>query len=172
MTIFRGHDGVSICRHYRRLPATRIVACYLTVPQTDQTVSPFHDLGIMGGKNEGRAGRMIEMFHHIEQADRGGRIQIRRRFIRQNKRRFCNHRASHGNPLLLAAGQLRRAAIFKPGEADFQKQLFHLFPALVRRHSLEQQGKLGVFQSGKNRQQVVGLEHKADALQTQKSQLA
>ena len=105
-------------------------------------------------------------------ADRGGRVQIRRRFIRQDKRGFGNHGASHGNPLLLAAGQFRRATIFKSGEADFRKQLFHPLPALMRRHSLKQQRKLGVLQRGKNRQQVVGLEHKADAMQTQKSQLA
>jgi len=42
----------------------------------------------------------------------------------------------------------------------------------MHRHSLEQQRKLGVFQCGKNRQQVVGLEHKADSLQTQKSEVA
>jgi hypothetical protein len=72
--------------------------------------------------------------------------------------------------LLLSARQLRRATILKASEADFSKQLFHLFSTLMRRHPLKEQRKLGVFQSGKDRQQVVRLEHKADALQTQMRQ--
>ncbi len=134
-------------------------------------MSPFHDLGIMGGKDESRTGNTIEMFHHIEEGDSSGRVQIRRWLIRQNERRFCNHGASHGNPLLLPTGQLRWTTIFEAGEADFRKQFFHPFSALARRHPLEEQRKLGIFQSGKHRQQVVGLKHKADALQTQMREL-
>jgi len=44
----------------------RIVAYYLSVAQTDQAMGPFHDLRIMGGKEESRTRRTIELFHHIE----------------------------------------------------------------------------------------------------------
>ncbi len=134
-------------------------------------MSPFHNLGIMRGKDEGRTSNTIEMFHHIEEGDSSGRVQIRRGLICQNECGFCNHGASHGNPLLLPARQLRRATILQAGEANFRKQLFHPFSALARRHPLEKQRKLGVFQSGKDGQQVVRLEHKAYALQTQMRQL-
>ena len=46
-----------------------VVAYYSSVAQTDQTMSPLHDLGIMGRKEEGRARRTIELFHHVEESD-------------------------------------------------------------------------------------------------------
>ena len=59
------------------------------------------------------------MFHHIEESDSRGGVQVRRGLIRENERRFGNHRASNGDPLLLTAGQLRWATIFKTSESDF-----------------------------------------------------
>jgi hypothetical protein len=44
----------------------RHITDYLTVSQTEQPVSPLHDLKIMGGKDESRTGSAIELFHHIE----------------------------------------------------------------------------------------------------------
>src|SRR5271167_1901903 len=98
----------------------------------------------MGRKEESRTGSAIETFHHIEQGNSSGRIQVRRGLIRQNERRLCNHSASHSDSLLLPAGQLCWTTIFEAGEADFQKQFFHPFGTLVRGYPLEEQGKLGV----------------------------
>ena len=122
-----------LCRHGSGWSITHIVTYYLTVSQTDHTMSPLHDLRIVGGKNESRAGGAIETFHHVEKGDSSGRVQIRCGLVRQNERRFRDHGASDGNPLLLPAGQLRRTTIFKAREADFRKQLFHSFLALRAR---------------------------------------
>src|SRR5208283_3654492 len=77
-------DGVSVCRHDRPVTVVPLVACYLTVSKTDQTARPLHNLRVMGGKDESRSSGTIEAFHYIEQRDSGGRVQIRRGFIRQD----------------------------------------------------------------------------------------
>ena len=63
----------------------RHITYYLTVSQTDQPVSPLHDLRIMGRKDESRTGSTIEAFHHIEESDSSGRVKIRRGLVRQNR---------------------------------------------------------------------------------------
>ena len=37
-------------------------------------MSPLHDLRIVGGENESSACDAIEMLHHVEQRDGGGRV--------------------------------------------------------------------------------------------------
>jgi hypothetical protein len=100
------------------LAGTRIVTYNLTVTQTDQAVGAFHDLWIVGGKEESCTRRTVELFHHIEERDRRGRVQIRSGLICQYQRRLGDHRASDGDSLLLTAGQLGGAAIFKTREPD------------------------------------------------------
>ena len=78
-----------------------------------------HDLRIMGGEEEGGTGSAIELFHHIEESDSRGGVQIRGGFIGQNERRLGDHRASDGDSLLLTTGQIGGAAIFKTSETDF-----------------------------------------------------
>lgn len=67
-------------------------------------MGPFHDLRIMTRKDEGRSMSPIQAFHDIEESQRGSGVQIGRRLIRQDQRRFCDHGPRHGNPLLLPAG--------------------------------------------------------------------
>ena len=165
-------DGVLFCRHDSFLLVACLVTHYLTVSQTDQTVRPFHDLRIVGGKNESRTGGTIETFHHVEKRDSSGRVQIRCGLVRQNERRFRDHGAGHGNPLLLPSGQLRRTPIFKALKADLRKQLFHPLLAHLPRHALQEEGKFRIFQRREDRQQIVSLENEADALQTHTRQFA
>ena len=82
----------------------RHITYYLTVAQTDQPVSPLHDLRIMGRKDESRTGSTIEVFHHIEESGSSGRVKIRCRLVRQDQRRLCDQGPSHSHPLLLPAG--------------------------------------------------------------------
>ena len=93
----------------------------LTVAQANPPARPLHDLRIVGGKDECRTVITIELFHHIEERQSGGRIKIRRRLVGQDQHRFGDHSPSHSNPLLLPAGQLCWTTIFKAGETDFQK---------------------------------------------------
>lgn len=81
-------------------------------------MSALHDLRIMRGKEKGRTRRTVEVLHHVEERYSRGRVQIRRGLVRQDERRLCDHRSSDGDSLLLTAGQLGWASIFKTGEAD------------------------------------------------------
>ncbi len=80
----------------------------------------------MGGIDESRAVSAIELFHHFEESGRRRRVKIRRGLIRQNQRRLGDHGARHRHPLLLSAGQLAGATMFKAAKTDFCKQLFAL----------------------------------------------
>ena len=147
-----------------------LVARYPSVSQTDQAASPLHDLRVMSGKDESRTGGAIKSFHHVEKRDRGGRVQIRRRLVCQDKCRFRHHRSGDSHSLLLPAGEFSRTTIFEARETYLPKQLFDLFFTLARRHALKKQSKFRILQRGKDGQQVIGLENEADTLQAHTSQ--
>lgn len=77
---------------------------YPAVPQADHAMRPLHHLGIVSREDESGARRPIEPFHHVEKRKGGGRIQIRRGFVRQHECRLRDQGASEGQALLLSTG--------------------------------------------------------------------
>jgi len=100
-----------------------------------------------------------------------GGVQIARGFIRKQERRRVNDRARDADELLLAAGELVWKQVFLGDDLKAIKNVGHHATAILRREVLVRQGKIDIFSDGEIVEQVVTLEHHANALACEVSSL-
>jgi hypothetical protein len=89
-------------------------------------------------------------------------VQRPERLVQQQHRRVEDQRPGQGDPLLLAARQLRRAAPLQPLELDQGQRLGHPPPGLGLGHVLEPHAEGDVVAHAQEREQGVALEHGVD----------
>src|SRR5581483_12253127 len=86
---------------------------------------------IVGHQNGGDSKLMMNVLQALPELDPGLQIERAERLIEQEDLRLIGKRARHRDPLLLAAGELRRIALSEAGQADqFQKAVDPLVPLL------------------------------------------
>ena len=78
---------------------------YFAVLQGDYPSGFFNHPGIVGGKDKGDLFFFIKFGHDVQQFEGRLRIQVCRRFVRQDKFRFGCEGPGYCNPLLLPSTQ-------------------------------------------------------------------
>ena len=86
-------------------------------------------------------------------------------------RRTVDQSPRHGNALLLAAREFRRLVVFSCRKIQVFKQFFGFHHGFLFAHAADVGGNANVFDGRKLRQKVMKLEHEADFLVTESSQV-
>ena len=92
-----------------------------------------------------------------------GGVQVARRLVEQQHARPHGKRSSDRDALLLAAGELRREVAGPIGETHLREPFEHAAAPLACRHARIDEWQLDIAVGARTGQQVVGLEHEADA---------
>jgi hypothetical protein len=102
---------------------------------------------------------LVEAQKQVDDLVAGGRIEITRRFVGQEKRRIIPQRARDGHPLLFAPGKFRGPMVQSRAEADLIEQMGApggiAAPGQPRR-------EFDIFQRGEFREKMVGLKNESD----------
>ena len=154
----RGHPAPTASR-----PPTCSSETIDAVGQSHDARCPLGDLVRVGDHRERRACAVdaLEQSEHLLLA---GGVEVAGRLVEQEHAGLHDERAGDGDALLLAARELRREMAGAIGEADLAEPGEHAAATLSRRHSGVHERQLDVAIGTRARQQVVGLEHEADAL--------
>src|SRR5215471_2607172 len=89
----------------------------LAVAKDDDAPSKLGDVLLMRDEHDGLA-LVIQVLEHGQNLRGGLRVQVARRFVRQNHLRIVDERTRDGDALLLAAGELRGHVFLAALEAD------------------------------------------------------
>jgi hypothetical protein len=117
---------------------------------------------VVGHVHEGDPDRLLERLQlDLEGLAQLG-VQRPQRLVQQQHRGVEDQRPGQGDPLLLAAGQLGRAAPLQPLELDQGQRLADPAPGLGPGHVLEAEPEGDVVVDAQEREQGVALEHGVD----------
>jgi len=131
------------------------------VAQLDHAARVGSYLRLVGHHDDCHAALGVKPGEHLHQLRRGLRIEGASRLIGEDQGRIGHQRPSDGDALLLAARQLRRPVTGAIEEANFGQGVRRQLSAVVRAPVDERQLNLG--NRWQAREQVVRLEHEADA---------
>ena len=92
------------------------------------------------------------------------RVQSAGRLVGQHNLGIIDQGAGNGHALHLTARKLARALVNVLAQTDFLQRLARTLAALGMPHARERKRQLHVFQNGLMRNEVIALEHKADAI--------
>lgn len=74
--------------------------------------------GIMGDHHQGHLALAVEGEEQLQHFFRGARVEVAGWFVGEDQRRLADQRASDGDALPLAAGEVRRTMAGALGQAD------------------------------------------------------
>lgn len=92
----------------------------------------------------------------------GDRVEVARRFVREEKFGIVDQSSSDGDTLLLAAGQLHRPVIEAFAQTDHSRQFETTLPALAGNRALIVQRRFDVLDDGQLRDEVIRLKDESD----------
>ncbi len=98
-------------------------------------------------------------------------MKVSRRLIRQQQRRFVNHRSGNANQLLLPTRELVGEQILLANDVEPIQRVRHQGLALGARNVFVGEGQIDVFGYGEIVEKMVALEDHADAAARQVSAL-
>ncbi len=116
----------------------------------------------MGHVNDGDAQPAMQLTQFVLQVFAQFLVQCAQRLVHQQDARLVNQRPGDGDPLLLAARQLRRATMSEGFELNQLEHRIDFLLALGRRQLADCQRKGNVVAYRQVREQRVALEHHAD----------
>ena len=119
---------------------------------------------VVGDEDEGGARLAVELGHELDDAGAGGAVEVARRLVREEHPRLVAERAGEGDPLLLAARELRGVVVAAVAQSHPLQQLVG---AEARIEAAQLEGDLDVLPRGQGGDEVEGLEDEADLLRAQ-----
>src|ERR1700761_4455528 len=140
----------------------RLVADPLAVFEFDDPLAHGVDAGGGGGGHDHGGAGPVDPVEHLHDADRGGRVDVSGGLVGQQDHRPVHERAGHGDPLLLAAGQLVGHPVVLALQADQVDDLGHDLADEPAGLADDLQGEGHVLVDVLVRQQPEVLEHAAD----------
>ena len=132
------------------------------VDERDLAAKVLHDLGVVGGEEEGRAELAVEPLHRLQDVVGVLGVEVGRRLVGEDEVGPLDDGPGDGHALALAAGELGRAGLGPVGEVDPFEGGHDLAAPLGRRVAEEEQGELDVLVDGVDGQEVESLEDEAD----------
>src|SRR6266852_5469120 len=99
-----------VAKRFRSARRTR-TRKWLPISELNYRVGMGHDLGVMGGEDEGGPALLVERLHQIDDVVAGDGVQVRGGLIGEDNPRLGDECASDRNPLPLPAGELVGAVI-------------------------------------------------------------
>jgi hypothetical protein len=132
-----------------------------TILQSDGAGGTFTDLRIVGDDDQGEAG-LVHGLHQLDNLLPRGTIQVARRFIREQQRRFHYYGASDCHPLLFTSRHLVGPMPGSLGETDLAEGLLDPLASFLWANAGEHHRKLHITGCCQSRHEVKELEHEAD----------
>ena len=123
----------------------------------------------MGDEQQRRTLPGAHREHDVDHDPAGGVVEVAGRLVGQHQLRRRRERARHGDPLLLAAGKLRRVVGEAAGQADVVEPGARDLERVDAARELERDGH--VLQRRHRRDEVERLEHDADMAAAEQCQL-
>ncbi len=114
----------------------------------------------------------VQVAQQVEDGAARAAVEVAGRLVGQDQRRLADQRPGDGDPLALAARELRRLVPEPVLEADALQRRLGAPPPFADRHPGVQQARGDVVGRRQRLQQVEALEHEADAPRAQGRQLA
>src|SRR5437870_253348 len=121
---------------------------------------------IVRHQQESRPLFLVEMNQQLQYVAAIGTVEVSRRLICQQHRRFHHERSRERDTLLLATGKLRRIVIAPFHQSDTLDKVFRAFNSAVRT-AAEFHWQHHVFKGGESRYQVIGLKYEPKFLSPQ-----
>ena len=123
----------------------------------------------MGDHHDGLAELADGLAHEREDLGAGAGVEVAGGLVGEDDLGPAGERPGHGDPLLLAAGELARAVLQAVAEADGVDDVVE--PRAVGLAAGEAHRQRDVLDGGERRHEVERLEHEADAVPAQRGQL-
>src|SRR5215831_3534868 len=142
-------------------PFLRICAiCNLSVAQIDPAVRVRSEHFVVRDENQRRAFLFIQMDKQFQNVPAVFCVEIPRRFVCKQHRRFHHERARERDALLLASGKLGGVMTATSGKTYALEKIFGSFSGAIR-DAVELHGQQNIFESRKRRYQVIRLKNKS-----------
>ncbi|AJR09232.1 hypothetical protein H744_2c2576 [Photobacterium gaetbulicola Gung47] len=161
---------VAVCRRYFDTCSLAAILLQLAVLKHNHPLGPRDHPRVVGGKDKGGPFLFIELLHDIEQLGGTLGIEVGGRLIGHHKTGTRRQRPRDGDPLLLPTRELGRSLVLLACQPHLRQQCTGPLAAGGIIVPLQLHHELDIFQRGKNRQQAVVLENKADMVAAKSNQ--
>ena len=131
------------------------------VRHDQRAVGPARHCGVVGHDDEGEP-VVVHAIEHVEHLAAGDRVEVSRRFVREEKRRLHHCGTGEGDPLALATGELIGAVSGAIAQIDSLERFEGALAPLRRRDAGEHHRELDVLERGEAGDEMEELEHETD----------
>ena len=144
----------------------------VAVAELQDAVGDRRERLVVGDEHDRRPCFPVDLAQHFEHELAGAEVEVAGRLVAEDQLRRLGKRASHGDALLLAAGELGGEVAGPLGESDLGEELGGVEIRAVAVALGELEGEADVLLGGQGGDEVEELEDEADVLASEQRQLS